>query len=132
MAGSAGFVRNEQMKVRVRPSVGGYGRKEGREDGRNRQFGEIERDPEILLLFQSGIRNLAEWERAKEREKQRRGRGKEGRDGRDNEEDEEGEEKRKERGGGKGKAEEEGKVKEREEGREERERKRERKRRKMR
>ena len=71
LAGSAGFVRNEQKKVRVSQSVGGYGRKEEREDGRNRQFGEIERDPEILLLFQSGIRNLAEWERAKEREKRR-------------------------------------------------------------
>ena len=36
----------------------------GGRKGRNHQFEEIERDPEILLLFQSGIRNLAEWERA--------------------------------------------------------------------
>ena len=42
------------------------GEERGRADARNRQFGEIERDPEILLLFQSGIRNLAEWDRGAE------------------------------------------------------------------
>ena len=42
------------------------GEERGRADARNRQFGEIERDPEILLLFQSGIRNLAEWDRGTE------------------------------------------------------------------
>ena len=47
------------------------GEERGRADARNRQFGEIERDPEILLLFQSGIRNLAEWDRGAERGERR-------------------------------------------------------------
>ena len=51
---------------------GGEEGKGGRADARNRQFGEIERDPEILLLFQSGIRNLAEWDRATAGERERR------------------------------------------------------------
>ena len=46
------------------------GEERGRADARNRQFGEIERDPEILLLFQSGIRNLAEWDRGAEGERE--------------------------------------------------------------
>ena len=48
------------------------GEERGRADARNRQFGEIERDPEILLLFQSGIRNLAEWDRGTEGARKRR------------------------------------------------------------
>lgn len=48
------------------------GEERGRADARNRQFGEIERDPEILLLFQSGIRNLAEWDRGTDGERERR------------------------------------------------------------